>query len=922
MTLPSGTVTFLFTDVVGAGLDTQSLEVQGALEQLGEVLRRTLEADGGHIYKTVGEGLQVAFATAPGAVRAAIEGQRAVIGARFGGLPPRVERPQVRMALHSGVTEEHNGDYSGPILNRVSRLLAAGHGGQILVTSATHELAVQDLPPGAALHDLGPHHLKDLTRPEHVFQVTAPGLPFRFPPLHTLESSPNNIPLQPTPLIGRDKEVSDCTALLTRDVVWLLTLTGPAGTGKTRLAIQVAAELLDDFRDGVFFVPLAEITDLVMVLPAVAQALGVREEAGKPVVDRLKDYLRDKQMLLVLDNFEQVLDAATGVSEMLSAAPELKIVVTSRTPLRLSAEREYAVPPLDIPDPRRLPSIEELARYEAVALFVARARAASPSFDLDAQNASAVAEICYRLDGLPLAIELAAARVKILTPQALLPRLESALKLLTGGSRDLPERHRTLRGTIDWSYNLLVPEEQELFAVLSVFSGGCTLSSAEAVCAKIPLDVFVLDGLESLVNNNLLRRVEFGEAEARFSMLHVIREYGLEKLEASGKAEVAQRAHALYFVEFSELSEPELKGPQQALWLDRLDAERDNIWEALGWLTSHAESEMAGRMSGALARFWHRRGYLTEGRRWLNRVLEHKEAISEKVRARALHGAGIMAYEQGDLDDAGRAYTESLALRRKIDDKPGMVASLNNLANVALYRNDYRTASEYYGEALKLCRALDDPWAAGVTLANMGWVDMNLAHYEQASELYRESLEVRKQIGDTWGVASSLNNMAWANVYAGENEEAAELAQESLSRFRELGDRENAADCLDILGRAAIEQGDFNRARSLLREGFTLYKDLDDKTGMALCLWSMAALATSEAAEREQHGSARAAKLFGAADALNAATSPFQVAYFERHLTSAREQTGAETWKAAWEEGRAMTLEEIIEYALSDREES
>src|SRR5262245_47692373 len=531
--LPGGTLAFLFTDIEGS---TQLWErdraaMERALERHDQIMRQTIDAYGGHVFKTGGDAFDAVFATAADALDAILAAQRALAAEPWGATGPI----RVRAALHVGAAQQRDGDYFGVPLNRVARLCAAGHGGQILLSLAAQELVRDALPKGASLRDLGEHRLKDLARPERIFQVVAPDLIADFPALRSLDSYRHNLPPQPTALIGREAEIAAVCGLLRRDDTHLLTLTGPGGTGKTRLALQAAAELLDDFRDGVFFVPLAPIRDPQLVAAAIAAALGVKEAGDQPLPELLKAHLRGKQTLLLLDNFEQVADAARLVAELLAAAPHLKAIVTSRETLHLYGEREYGVPPLSLPDLRRLPPIERLTQYEAVRLFIERAQAVRPDFAITTENAPAVAEICARLDGLPLAIELAAARSKLFPPKALLARLGNRLALLTGGPRDLPHRQQTLRDAIAWSYDLLDVAEQALFARLGVFVGGCTLETAQAVLSDDDrtdgeVAVFIRsdtipDGLVSLLDKSLLKQSEGADGEARFTMLETLQEY-------------------------------------------------------------------------------------------------------------------------------------------------------------------------------------------------------------------------------------------------------------------------------------------------------------------------------------------------------------------------------------------------------------
>src|SRR5215204_5173059 len=633
--------------------------MQAALARHDELLRRAIEEHGGYVFKTVGDAFCCAFPTAPDALEAALDTQRLLLKERWAESTPL----RVRMALHMGAAEARDGDYFGPPVNRVARLLSAAHGGQVLLSAATHEMVRDQLPAGINLTELGEHRLKDLFRPERVFQLLAPELPSEFPPLRTLDTYRNNLPLQPTPLVGREKEVSEVCVLMGGDETRLLTLTGPGGIGKTRLALQAAADLLDDFSDGTFFVSLATLREAELLLPAVAETLGVRETGEQPLDETLNDYLSERRLLLLVDNFEQVLGAAPAVTQLLAGAPGMKVLATSRAPLGLYGEHEFPVPPLSMPDLKSPPPLESLTQYEAVGLFLERAQAVKPDFKVTNESAPAVAEICVRLDGLPLAIELAAARIKMLPPKAMLKRLGSRLKLLTGGARDLPERQRTLRATIEWSHALLDEGEQVLFGRLAVFSGGRTLEAIEAICdAEGDLPVEVFDGVSSLLDKSLLRQEEGPNGEPRFVMLETVHEFAREKLGESAEAEEIRRAHAQYFLTLAEEAHPELKGPDQLEWLERLEAEQDNMRAALSWALERKVAEVALRLGGALGWFWSVRGYHSEGRRWLEEALALDGRGSPEVRAMALAGAAVLAEEQGDLDRAQEACQEGLEL--------------------------------------------------------------------------------------------------------------------------------------------------------------------------------------------------------------------------------------------------------------------
>lgn len=880
--------------------------MQHALARHDEILKSAIEDRGGYVFKTVGDAFCAAFASATDALEAALASQRALLTEAWGeGWVIRA-----RMALHTGAVEERGGDYFGPPVNRVARLLSAGHGGQTLLSLATQELVRDGLPRGTELRDLGERYLKDLFRPERVFQLLAPGLPSGFPPLKTLDARLNNLPLQPTPLVGRERELGGVAALVRREEVRLLTLVGPGGTGKTRLGLQVAAELVDEFENGVFFVALAPVADPVLVTSTIAGALGVVETPEQPLAESLKDYLRAREILLLLDNFEQVVDEAPLVGDLLSACPKLKVLVTSRIALKVYGEREYAVPPLALPDLTRLPPVEHLTQYEAVRLFIERAQAVKAGFELTSENARAIAEICVRLDGLPLAIELAAARVKILPPEAMLGRLANRLKLLKGGARDLPDRQRTLRGAIDWSHDLLDEEERTLFRRLSVFAGGRTLEAIEEICdPEGELDA--LEGVESMVDKSLLRQEET-EGEPRFVMLETIHEYAREKLQESDEAEEIKRLHAGHFLALAE--EAELVGPDQVAWMDRLETEHDNLRAALAWSLGSGEAETALRLGGALGWFWRVRGYGREGQGWLEEALASDDGAPGPARAKALYAAGDLAELGGNFQQAQELLQDSVALYRGLGDDTGPAAPLYLLGFLEAEAGDAERARILLEESLEIYRRAGNTQEVATVLHILAIAAMHNEEQERAKTLFEESEALYRESGDIQGLAGSLGQQGLAAVGQRHYERARELLEESLELSREVGDRSLASNTQVFLGLVALREGDTERARVLVEESLEQAHELRDRVSIYDCLQSLGALAGARGEL------SRAAQLWGAADALREASGyslpPGEAAMYEPYLIEARSRLDEAAWQEAWARGRSMTYEEAISYAL------
>jgi predicted ATPase/DNA-binding CsgD family transcriptional regulator len=665
-------------------------------------------------------------------------------------------------------------------------------------------------------------------------------------------------------------------ARLLREDVRLLTLTGTGGTGKTRLAVALAASLLDAFDDGVWFVDLSPITDPSVVTLAISQVLGLRDSDFQSVLDGLKEALRERRLLLVLDNFEQVLDAAVAIAELLAAAPLLKILVTSRAPLHISSEHEFAVAPLELPDRASRSNSELLRRCEAVALFAQRAEAARPDFQVTNANASAVAEVCARLDGLPLAIELAAARIKLLPPQTLLGRLSNRLELLTGGARDRPVRHQTLRATIEWSYGLLDDAERMLFRWLSVFSGGCTLADAEAICA--PSGEHVLDGLASLLDKSLLRREETTTGEPRFRMLETVREYALEQLELSGEADAVRHRFADQFIALAQTAERELRAPPSMThWLDRWDDDLDNLRALIRWALDSNKAETALRICASLYRYLAARGHLNEGQRWLEAALVLDAPVSGPVRAQSLLIAGEVAWLRGDYALAITRCQAALDAYRQLGDDLGVARALQSLGNVLHYQGDY----------------------------------------ERAAALYRDSLHLYRTLGDALGIAGTVNSLGVLARNRGDLVGARTLGEEALRIHQQRGDSRNVALSLNNLGRVAREQQDWVGARDLSAESLTLFADLGDQ-------WGVAAVLANIGIQAHRRGQLEwAVRLFGASEALREAStgsaylsvSPAEYAAYEDARDATRVALGESSFAASWRAGRALSLAEAVEEA-------
>jgi predicted ATPase len=820
--LPTGTVTFVFTDVEGSTKLLHSLGTEAYADALTEhrrVIREACAAQGGVEVDTQGDAFFFAFPTAPGAIAAAGSFTETLASGPI----------QVRVGLHTGTPLLAEEGYVGGDVHRAARIAAAGHGGQVLVSSSTAPLI------DIALLDLGEHRLKDLSAPERIHQLGEAD----FPALKSLYRT--NLPVPATPFLGREQELAEVVELLAADDARLLTLTGPGGTGKTRLALQAAGLASDAYPDGVWWIPLAPLRDPALVLATAAQTLGSK--------NGLAEHIQDKAMLCLFDNFEQVVEAASDLGALVSACPNLDVLVTSRERLRVGGEQTYPVPPL--------------AESDGEALFLTRARAVDPSF----APSEAVRELCLRLDELPLALELAAARTALFSPEQLLEKLSQRLDLLTG-ARDADPRQQTLRATIEWSYDLLAEDEQRLFGCLAVFSGGCTYEEAEEIAGADP------DTLQSLLDKSLLRKRD-SAADPRYWMLETIREYASEKLEESHEAGELRERHTDFFLLLAEEAFPELKGSPRP-WLDRLEADYDNLRTVLDRLESASRTQEALQLAGALYRFWYMRGYLAEGRDRLERLLAREQA-GNSARVRALHGAAVMAACTGDPETAETRAEEARDLAHKLGDVWGEAYAVYMLGVAATEREDWSGALPFFEASLDVFRRLSDDHYLLLAMDGVAWMLRMLGDRERSTRLYEETLARARASGDPQVVALQLWQLAGLAAKEGRTKEALAMLREALVLNRDEGYREGVAEVMVVIACT-----------------------LQDASAPA----AVPALLAAAARLREEIGGG----------------SGWVGDTIERRSGSLRDSLGDAAFEAAWERSRALTTDEAIALALEETE--
>jgi predicted ATPase/class 3 adenylate cyclase len=933
----TGQAAFLFTDVEGSTRlwEDHPEEMSAALVDHNRILIAAIERFGGRVFSTAGDSFAAVFVAGPDAIAAAVESQLALRRPDVRG-----DILRVRMAVHVGEAERRGDDYFGPALNRCARLMAAGHGGQILVSLAAADSYHTQLG-GISLVGLGEHRLKDLTRSEHVFQVAHPDLPSEFPSLRSLDVHSHNLPIQVTSFIGREKELDQVRELL--GATRLLTLTGVGGTGKTRLALQTTAETLASYSDGAWLVELGPVTDPDLLPQVTASVLRMRPHPGRSMLETLVDGLESQEVLLVLDNCEHVIEAAASLTDaILRSCPGIKVLATSREALGVSGEVAYRVPSLSLPD-----GAADVLASESGRLFAERAAAAKPGFAITPSIAPAVSRICRRLDGIPLAVELAAVRVRALSPDQIAGQLEQSFRILTGGNRAALPRQQTLEASIRWSYNLLTPDEQELLGRLSVFSGGFTLESAGAV--------YLADGVELLLNlvDKSLVVPEEADGDVRYRLLETIRTFATERLVDAGESEVIRRRHADFYLGLAERAQPEVHGPDQKQWLDRLDAEHDNLRAALEWSIEAEPLMIALRLTTALVQFWNRRGHWTGAYRWIDRFLSRVGDLEDPLLALLMSEAAALFGTQGDFERVEPLATRGLEMsRRTADDNQVAWATVllgdnlsqwwddreralplleEGLAGVrqggdrwrearALYAlsitlstaGDLERAGPLLAEALSLFEALGDHWQTANVMRSRAWVLSRLGRFEEAAQLSEESVGLLRSLEAEVWAAHSLYTLGQMLTHLGQYSRAGEVLDEAITTLRKAGDLGCRADVLGIQAFLALSQGELDSARKLLEESLRLARTKRDPFTTAFSLDYLARVAARSGSPDE------AARLLGASRALrNAPAAPADQDEYDQLLEGLRATLGQDVLTRQFADGEAMTLEEAIDYGLA-----
>jgi predicted ATPase/class 3 adenylate cyclase len=904
---PASTVTFLFTDIEGSTLLAAALRERWStvVEDHHRLLRTAFGAHRGSEMDLAGDGFFYVFPTARDALEATIDAQRALAAHDW----PPDGRVRVRMGVHTGEAQTGSAGYVGIEVHRASRVAGAGHGGQVLVSQTTAALVEADPPAGIELMDLGEHNLKDLPRPERLFQVMASGLQPDFPALRTLDTLPNNLPRQLTVFLGRAKETDTARSLL--ETSPLLTLTGPGGIGKTRLALRLAGDVLERYPDGVWVVELGTITDGDAIADRIATVIGLADRPGVSGPDKLVGHLRTRSTLIILDDCEHLVEACARLADtLLRASPGLRIVATSREAFGIPGETIYRVPSMALPDDDAPPA--SYLDYEAIALFADRARMAMPGFAIDDRSGPMVARICRSLDGIPLAIELAAARVRTMPLEQIAARLDDRFRLLTGGSRVALQRQQTLRAAMDWSYDLLTAQEQQTLRRLAVFAGSFTLEAAELICSGQDIESYeVVDLLGRLVDKSLVvLDVELGQG--RYRLLETIREYGREKLVESGEAAEAQTRHRDWYLELVERAKPDFfRGGDPAEWIWTFDRERANLNAALEWSAADPSTgDVLLRMAAGLWRYWEIRGALAEASSWLARAIESDTGAASEVRATALTGAAVISGLRGDHQASMRYLERCVDAQRDIGNPLAVAAALNNLASMCLQLGDFERARRHYEEAIEQSRSGSDWRGAAFSRMNLASVSEAQGAHEEAFRGFEEAAEMFRAGGDAWGEAHALGQHGAALLAQGDATEAAAILDRALALYRSISDNRGVARILMLLADAAAGRGATSEAIGLHLEGLSTRLELGDKPGTVRALERLAA--TVAAIDPRQ-----AACLLGTSEALRVEIGTTRSmagrAEHDQLVASLTASIGAPAFGAAWDGGLSMTVETALD---------
>jgi predicted ATPase/class 3 adenylate cyclase len=933
--LPSGIVTFLFTDIEGSTKLAQQFpdELPALLSRHNEILDQVIEAHHGFVFQTAGDSYCIAFHNAGDAVYAALEAQRGMQTERWSPAPVKV-----RMGIHTGKAEmQGNKEYRGYLtLSHVQRLMSAAHGGQVLISQGTWELIRHGMPGGVTARDMGERRLKDMIHSEHIYQLVMETLQSDFPPIKTLDIFQHNLPAQMTSFIGREKEIQDVKQAL--NTYRLVTLTGSGGVGKSRLGLQVGMQSLADFSDGVWLVELAAVTDPALILSTFLSIFNLREDTHRNALDLLTDHLREKNILLLLDNCEHLIDACAQVSaSLLQSCSNLRILASSREPLGISGEFTYRVPSLHIPDMGNLPPLDQLAKTDSIRLFLERAVAAKPDFALTQGNASSLVQICSRLDGIPLAIELAASRVKVLSPEQIAARLDDRFRLLTGGSRAALPRQQTLRATIDWSYSLLSDAEKLLFRRLAVFAGGWTLEAAESVCgieqspayyfaAKkgITVDRFdVLDLLTRLVDKSLIFMEETAVG-IRYHRLETIRQYSRERFFETDEVETVLDRHLAYFVQFSEQVDEKLKGSDELEWQSRMATEQDNLRTALDWgLNKNPDSAL--RIAGAANLFWTASGYSAEGFRWTQKALEQVDksplssgtSVEQRLiaRAKALRGLTRLYLSLGDNAKAKQAAEESVALYRQSQDRRGLAFALVVLAYPLEFLGLRNQAEAALHESYSIAQGEEDVYCICRSLNRLARVVVQLYEDPALSQQYVEqALRLAREAGLRSQEAQASEILGFIAIHKNEYDTARAYLIESMRLYEQIGSTFNVTLEKSNLAHLERKLGNYADALEYYRQTIPVFRDIGQTGAVAHQLECFGFIALA------QNQNERAVHLFAAANALRERSgtpmTPDEQSYFDEQLNRLREQMDSLLFRSSWRKGRGLKMEQAIELAI------